>query len=344
VFAYIHLQLLLRSAWRGLLRTAVVAAALLASPDLSAQPTDSDRASARELAREGYDALQQKNYAVAEDRFRRADALVHAPTIVVDHARALVGMGRLVEAYERYGLVIREGVTSDAPASWKQAVSDAEREIEAVKPRLAWLVINIVGPKEPHVTVDGRDVPIASLGARRATDPGKRKIRVSGEGFVSGGRMVVLKEGEEQSVTITLERAESVTLEETETPVYQNAKLVTISPSPLPWIALGVGGAGLAVGAVTGIMALGVHSDLSESCPSGTCHPDNPDEAARMEDDLSEYHTLGTISGIGFGVGLAGAVTGVVLLFTAPDVITTEDTASVTPVLGPGFVGIRGKL
>jgi len=119
---------------------------------------------------------------------------------------------------------------------------------------------------------------------------------------------------------------------------------VTISPSPLPWIALGVGGAGLAVGAVTGIMALGVRSDLSEACPSGTCHPDNEDEAARMEDDLSEYHTLGTISGIGFGVGLAGAVTGVVLLFTAPDVISTENAGSVTPVIGPGFVGIRGKL
>jgi len=188
VLAYIHLQPLQRSAGRRLLRTALVTAALLVSPALSAQPTDSDRASARELAREGYDALEQKNYAVAEDRFRRADALVHAPTIVVDHARALVGMGRLVEAYERYGLVIREGVASDAPASWKQAVSDAEREIEAVKPRLAWLVINIVGPKEPEVTVDGRDVPIASLGARRATDPGKRKVRVTGDGFVSGPR------------------------------------------------------------------------------------------------------------------------------------------------------------
>jgi hypothetical protein len=344
VLAYIHLQSLLRSVGRGLTGIAVIAGALLVAPKVSAQPTDSDRASARELAREGYDALEQKNYSVAEDRFRRADALVHAPTIVVDHARALVGMGRLVEAYERYGLVIREGVASNAPASWKQAVSDAEREIEAVKPRLAWLVINIVGPKEPEVTVDGREVPVASLGARRATDPGKRKVRVTGDGFVSGGRMVVLKEGEEQSITITLERAESVTLEETAPPVYENAKLVTISPSPLPWIALGVGGAGLAVGAVTGVMALGVRSDLSESCPDGTCHPENEDEGARMEDDLSEYHTLGTISGIGFGIGLAGVATGVVLLLTTPDQSSTANAGSITPVIGPGYVGIRGKL
>jgi hypothetical protein len=310
-----------------------------------AAPTDSDRTTARELAREGYDALEQKNYAVAEDRFRRADALVHAPTIVVDHARALVGMGRFVEAYERYALVIREGVAPNSPASWKTAASDAEREIEAVKPRLAWLVINIEGPKEPHVTVDGREVPVASLGARRATDPGKRKVRVTADGFVSGGRMIVLKEGESQSITISLERPESVELEEA--PVQPETKPgadESSSSSPLPWIAFGVGGAGLAVGAVTGVMALGVHSDLKESCPTSTCTPENADERQRMEDDLSQYHTLGTISGIGFGIGLAGAATGVVLLLTAPKAESAPTAASITPVIGPGYIGIRGRM
>jgi hypothetical protein len=324
----------------------LVALALSVSTAVSAAPTDSDRASARELAREGYDALEQKNYAVAEDRFRRADALVHAPTIVVDHARALVGLGRLVEAYERYALVIREGVAKDAPPSWKQAAAEAEREIETLKPRLAWLVINVVGPNEPQVTVDGREVPVASLGARRATDPGKRKIRVTAEGFVSGGRTVVIKEGEEQSVSITLERAESVTLEETPVaPVDQPAQATTsASPSPLPYIALGVGAAGLAVGAVTGVMALGVRSDLAEECPNDKCKPANEDEAARMEDERSEYRTLGTISGIGFGIGLAGAAAGVVLLLTSPEAGASPSGGSITPVIGLGFVGIRGKL
>ena len=204
VLTYIHLQSELRVIGARTLHVGALLFTLLLTSAAGAAPTDSDRTTARELAREGYDALEQKNYAVAEDRFRRADALVHAPTIVVDHARALVGMGRFVEAYERYALVLREGVANDAPASWRQAVSDAEREIEAVKPRLAWLVINIDGPKEPHVTVDGREVPVASLGARRATDPGKRKIRVTADGFVSGGRVVMIKEGEEQARDLML--------------------------------------------------------------------------------------------------------------------------------------------
>src|ERR1043165_8586206 len=73
------------------------------------EPSEATREQARGLAAQGYDALQRKDYAVAEDLFRRADALVHAPTIVVDHARALVGLGRFVEAHERYELVMREG-------------------------------------------------------------------------------------------------------------------------------------------------------------------------------------------------------------------------------------------
>jgi hypothetical protein len=98
-----------------------------------AEPTVADRATARSLASEGYDALERKDYATAVNRFRHADALVHAPTIGVDLARALIGLGHYVEAYERYQLVIREGVPKGSPASWKQAVEDAEREVQAIE-------------------------------------------------------------------------------------------------------------------------------------------------------------------------------------------------------------------
>jgi hypothetical protein len=335
VLAYIHLQRVVRGAGRRAIGVASIAIALLSAERAFAAPTDADRATARELAREGYEALEKKDYAVAEDRFRRADALVHAPTIVVDHARALVGMRRLVEAYERYALVIREGVAPNAPPTWKQAVADAEREIEPIKPRLAWLTINIEGPTEPRVTVDGREVPVASLGARRAADPG---------GFVSGGRTVVLKEGQEQIITITLERAETVVLEEAPA-AHEEAKPTEASraSSPLPWIAFGVGGAGLAVGAVTGVMFLNVRNDLADSCPNGKCNPASEEEETRLEEDVSQYHTLGTISGIAFGVGLAGAATGVVLLLTTPKAGPGQATG-ITPVIGPSYLGIRGRM
>src|SRR5688572_8370318 len=83
-----------------------------------AEPTEADRATARALATEGYRALQRKEFEVAAERFQRADALVHAPTLMVDWARALVGLGRLVQAEEKYAQVVREGVDAKAPQSW----------------------------------------------------------------------------------------------------------------------------------------------------------------------------------------------------------------------------------
>jgi len=76
----------------------LVCAVLLAMP-ARAEPNEADRATARALALEAHKALQNKDYATAAERFGRADALVHAPTLVVDWARALQGLGRFVEAH-----------------------------------------------------------------------------------------------------------------------------------------------------------------------------------------------------------------------------------------------------
>src|SRR5690606_22394860 len=137
----------------------------LSTPAL-AEPSAADRATARALAREGFEALENDDFATAEDRFRRADELVHAPTLVVDHARALVGLGRLVEAHERYSLVLREGVSPNAAWPWKRAYADAQKEIEIIKQRLAWLTIQVQGPEQPLVTVDGKEIPLAAIGVR----------------------------------------------------------------------------------------------------------------------------------------------------------------------------------
>jgi uncharacterized protein HemY len=80
------------------------------------------------LAGEGYAALKKQDYATAEDHFRRADELVRAPTLVLDHARALVGLGRVGEAYRLYQTVLQESVPANAPWSWRKAVKDAQQE------------------------------------------------------------------------------------------------------------------------------------------------------------------------------------------------------------------------
>jgi hypothetical protein len=92
-----------------------------------AQPSASDRATARALAEEGGEALDRKNYEIAADRFARADALVHAPTLSLELARAQVGLRRFVEAQESYLRIIREGVPPGSPPSFTKAFQDAQK-------------------------------------------------------------------------------------------------------------------------------------------------------------------------------------------------------------------------
>lgn len=316
---------------------------LLTAARVSAAPSDLDRSMARSLAAEGYDALVNKRYVTAEDRLRRADALVHAPTIMVDHARALVGLGRLLEARERYQQVVREGVGPKAPPSWKQALADAEREGAALEPRLAWLVIRVDGPSNPNVTIDGQPFPVASLGTRRAVDPGLRAVRVTANGYVSADQSVTLREGEERELSLTLRTPPSIDLGEGDQQ-QSNAPAASQperNPLEIPmWAAFGVGGAGIVVGTVTGALAIGAHSELSKECnDDGKC-PAKPEDKARLEGDVSRYNTLSTISGIAFGVGLAGAATGAVLWYMGKSETTTA--ATVRPLVGLGTVGIEG--
>src|SRR5260221_9187990 len=137
-----------------------------------AEPTASDRATARALADEAGDALDKKNYEVALDRFGRADALVHAPTLLLGVARSQVGLRKFVEAQESYQSILREGVPAGAPPAFAKAMQDAQREIKAIASKLAWVTITIKEPRATAVTVDGGELPRAALDVKRAINPG----------------------------------------------------------------------------------------------------------------------------------------------------------------------------
>ena len=165
-------------------------------PWRSREPTSEDRTTARELAQEGFEALRAFDYARAADRFSRADALVHAPTLLVDLGRSYLGLGRLVKAHEVFQQVLREGVPQDAPAPWRRALVAAQEEDAKVKLRLAWVTIRVEGPSEPRLKLDGEDLPLASLGVRRAVDPGRRTVVAEADGFLPASTVIVLGEGQ----------------------------------------------------------------------------------------------------------------------------------------------------
>src|SRR5262245_10712882 len=104
-----------------------------------ADPSDSDRATARALAAQAHRAVDDKDYATAEDLFARADALVHAPTLLLGLARARAELGKLVAAQETYNQILREGVLPTAPKSFFEALALARKEAAELAPRIAWV-------------------------------------------------------------------------------------------------------------------------------------------------------------------------------------------------------------
>jgi hypothetical protein len=301
--------------------------------------TASDRATARALAEEGFAALEARHFDIAQDRFRRADGLVHAPTFVVDEGRALIGLGRYVEAQERFQLVLREGVGDTAPTAWKSALKDAAKLLEEVEPKIAWLTISVANADDAEVKIDSLLVPRAAFNVRRASNPGTREIAATASGFAPQKLKVELKEGDERAVTLTFKQ-----LQIADSPGPKSARVAVPrervqnqrrSPT-LAYVSLGVGGLGLAVGTVSGVLALRKRSELASICPSGACPPST-------ESDVNAYDVLGLVSGLGFGLGLAAATTGVLLLQTGGSANQPETAQlSVRLQMNPRLVGLEG--
>jgi hypothetical protein len=78
------------------------------------------------------------------------------------------------------------------------------------------------------------------------------------------------------------------------------------------YVAFGVGAVGMALGTAAGILALGKRADLSAVCDGSRCPPN-------QEPSIDKYHRLSWASGVGFGVGLAGAASGLVFLLTSQE-------------------------
>jgi hypothetical protein len=327
--------------------TALLLLALGLGASTARAQSDFDRTTARTLAQEGRDALDARNWAVAADRFARADALIHAPTLLLGLAEAQVGLGKLVTALEAYNRILREPLAPNAPAPFTKAVETARREFDALQPRIPYVTVQVAGPAAAaaKVTIDGVEVPSAALGVKRAVDPGKHVIRVVAVGFLAAEAALIILEG----------KAESVTLEPKPDPdgaSRPGAATPPPGPAGLPGgagaeppggssrrtlglVGIGVGGAGIVVGATMGGLVLAKHGDLARSCPGGHCPLD---QQATLQPQVSQYHAFGAASTAGFVVGGVLAAAGVVLVVTAP-----RQAQSARLSLGPGWTGVEGS-
>ena len=246
--------------------------------------SDVDRATARTLGQDGQKALDAKDFKTAEDDFRRADSLVHAPTLLLGLARALAAEGKFVDAQETYKRIVREGVAPGAPAVFQKAVEDAGKEVQDVSPHIGDVTITVKaagGGAVPNVqvTMDGAPVNAAALGVERPADPGSHVVHAAAAGFKPADVTVTVAAGSTVEAPLTLE----VDPNAAAAPAGGAAPAAAgtpagASPAPgaapatpsegggghgvLPWVAFGVGGAGLIVGAI----AAGLRWAITPAC------------------------------------------------------------------------------
>jgi hypothetical protein len=305
-----------------------------------ADVTAADRATARTLAQEGQEALEAKKYAAAAERFARADTLVHAPTLLLGLARAQAGLGKLVEALENYNRIVREGVAPNAPKSWTKAYEAASAEVESVTPRIPWVTITVLGPSSPEVVIDTSPVPAASLGVKRPVNPGVHKVRVSAEGYIPAEKTLNLAEGQTVQVPFELEQVAAPVATFPNAPVTNVESPTRGSGSPqatIGFVALGLGGAGIVAGAVTGLFAISKFNKLKDLCGDDHSCPADDNRAVGT---LSNYHTFSTVSAVSFTAGGVVAAVGAVLLLTRPrgDSISSH----ISPFIGVNSAGLVG--
>ena len=203
------------------------------------------------------------------------------------------------------------------------------------------------------VTVDGKEVPVSLLRAGYVVNPGTRRIEGK-YGEVSAVEEVVLAEGEQKSVTLrfsaSAEAAAGPPVGEDAPPSGQPEPSAQPAPLVQPeadagsdgsmqrtlgWVGLGVGGAGLLFGTVTGIIVLSKRSNLDDDgCVNHQCYTE-------QKNDVDAYNSMRTLSTVGFVVGVVGAAAGATLLLTAPE--PGAPGPEVHAWLGVGSAGVGGR-
>ncbi len=328
-----------------------------------------DVAAARALAVEGIKLADAGNCAAAVEKLERAEALRHAPTILGRLGECQVQLGKIVLGTENLNRVVREQLAADAPPAFRDAQTRAQKVLDSALPRIAKLKITVEPPGvQAAVKVDGEAVPPAVLGYERPTDPGNHQIEATAPGYLAASSQVRLTDGGSESVTLRLQPDPNAAAA-APPPVAGGQPPATALPPPgaqpgaqpapeaavdtgsaggskvLPFVVLGVGGAGLIVSAITGVIANSKTKDLEDVCPDKQCGP-------KAYDDYDSANNMATVSTISFGVGVVGVGVGVVLLLTsgggsseqpaAPAAARIHRTPRVTPFIGLNTAGVSG--
>jgi hypothetical protein len=279
---------------------------------------------------------------------------MHVPTTALEVAKTQVALGLLVEARDTIAAIRQAPERPDDPAPFKEARAKLLQLDAGLEGRVPSITIVVHGAAEsdaPEVAIDGVKIPAAAAKLPRSVDPGHHIVTAkasSGE----GQQEVDVKEGQTPSVDVTLSSSGATAVPiaapapvETAAPEAEApASTLSHGPDTLTWIGIGLAGAGVIAGSVTGAMVLSKTSSLHSQCPDHVC----PTSSFGSLDSAGALATVSTISFVAAGAGAGLAVFSLVIghdAGSAPAEQAPSTPASglrVTPWIGLGRAGLRG--
>ncbi|MBL9024284.1 MAG: hypothetical protein JNL21_18970 [Myxococcales bacterium] len=284
----------------------------------ASEPTYEQKVEAAKLADEGLVLFQGNDFAGAVVKFEAAEKIVPAPTIMLQHGRALERLGRWVEAVGKYRAVADAEIKPTTPWQQRNAKAEGARELDRLGPRVPKIRIVVTPPgAPPALQVDGRDVEIPLTG-ELVLDPGEHVI----EGRRKDGSQA------RRSIVAAADKTTTLELELTQPRAAGADEAPGMHPIALAgWIGVGVSGLCLLAAVGTGVPALVLKGGLSDKCPSRQCAPSE-------HGDVETYDALRWTAGVTLisGALIAGGAVAAIMLAPKPaDAQTGVPTISVGP-------------
>ena len=351
--------------WPSRIATVILVGAL-AGTAAAGEPTVEEKAGARAAAEQGNSAFKNGKFSEALDLFQRAESLVHAPTHLLMIARTHLALGHLVAAKEAFLQVGRDTLPATAPPPFKKAQVDARAELATLDPRIPTIQVSARGggSRRIEITMDGKAVPEALVGIARPVDPGQHTLRATADGMRFEDKTVTIQEKDHATVVLELSPATaapppvaaspaapgpepSPTAEPTATPPPATENSGSSPLRPISIAVIGLGVAGLGVGAVFAILGISKRSDANDAyakcgdpCPAGP----QADAVQELDDEATSRSRIAVIALIAGGALTAG---GIVMFAVSGssngDASKASSRPEVSPWIGLGSAGVAGR-
>jgi hypothetical protein len=294
------------------MRARLVLALLFSSATAVAQATTGP---GEQAFREGRALMQSGDYAAACARFAESQRLEPAPGTLLNIGQCEDKQGHLLAARDAF----ERAAASYAPGDRRRTF--ALDQALAVEKRIPKLVVKLASGAPVSTTVRSGATRI-ELDRAQLMDPGEVVLTVSAPGRQTQRVTVILREGQTHELAVEPGGEAGPPKPGVTAPASSTATASTStstgtrgergSTRTIGFVVGGVGVAGLVVGAVTGIAAMGKASTVEEHCDANmACDPEGLEAA-------SSGDTLALVSTISFAVGLAGVAAGSVLVLTSP--------------------------